>query len=357
MKPILITSTEESTGKTAIALALARLASERDHAVGYMKPKGTRLQSAVGKTLDQDPLLAQELLDVDADMAELEPVVYSRTFIEQVLRGREDREALHERVREAYDSLAADRDLMVVEGGGSFATGGAAGLTDRDVADLLDARALLVATYAEPSDVDKVFSAKRHLGDRLSGVLFNAVADADLDALTTDVIPFLEGQGIHVFGAIPRVQDLAGVSVSRLANELGARVLTSDAPTDGFVERFTVGAMNAEDALRQFRRTRNAAMITGGDRPDVQLAAIDAPGVKCLLLTGGFEPPGAVIGRAEEAGVPVLVVQGDTMTTIERAEEVIRSGRTRDAETVERMRDLLTDHVDVESILDIGNAD
>lgn len=357
MKPILITSTEESTGKTAIALALAQLARERGHAVGYMKPKGTRLQSAVGKTLDQDPLLAQELLDVDADVAELEPVVYSRTFIEQVLRGREDRDALHDRVREAYDSLAAEKDLVVLEGGGTFATGGVAGLTDRDVADLLDARAVLVATYAEPADVDAVFSAKRHLGDRLAGVLFNAVADADLDALTTDVVPFLEGEGIEVFGALPRVQDLAGVTVDRLADELGARVLTSDAPTDGFVERFTVGAMNAEDALRQFRRTRDAAMITGGDRADVQLAAIDAPGVKCLLLSGGFEPPGTVVGRAEDAGVPILVVQGDTMTTIERAEDVIRSGRTRDAETVERMRGLLTANADVDALLSLEDRD
>ena len=85
---ILVTATEESTGKTAVALALARLAQERGLSVGYMKPKGTRLQSNVGKTLDQDPMLARELLGLDAEMHELEPVVYSPTFIEGAIRGR-----------------------------------------------------------------------------------------------------------------------------------------------------------------------------------------------------------------------------------------------------------------------------
>ncbi|MWG33089.1 phosphotransacetylase family protein [Halomarina oriensis] len=354
MNPILITSTDESTGKTAIALALALSARERGDSVGYMKPKGTRLQSAVGKTLDEDPLLARELLELDADIADLEPVVYSRTFVEQTMRGREDPDELHDQVRESYDRLADGTDVMVLEGGGTFAAGGAAALTDADVAELLDARAVLVATYADPTDVDDVLSAARHLGDRLAGVVFNGVADADLDALVEDAIPFLEGRGIRVFGALPRVQELAGVTVSDLADELGAEVLTTDAPTDAFVERFTVGAMSAEDARKQFRRTRAAAMITGGDRPEITTAALDAPGIEAVLLTGGFHPPAAVLGRAEDAGVPVLLTRSDTITTVDRAEDVVRSGRARNAATVERMHDLLEEDLDVEALLELS---
>jgi hypothetical protein len=354
MNPILITATDESTGKTAVALALALIARDRGRSVGYMKPKGTRLQSTVGKTFDEDPLLARELLDLDADMAELEPVVYSRTFVEQAMRGREDPEALHDRIRSSYDALAADRDLMIVEGGGSFDTGGVADLTDTDVANLLDARVVLVARYEDPVDVDAVLSAADHLGDRLEGVLFNVVPDASIDGLRSDVVPFLESRGITVFGALPRVRELAGVTVADLVDELGGRVLTTDAPTDAFVERFTVGAMSADDALHQFRRTRDAAVITGGDRPEIHSAALEAPGIKCLVLTGGFEPPSAVLGRAEEAGVPVVLVQSDTITTVERCEGVIRSGRARDQRTVERMRSLLVDGADADGILSLA---
>ena len=69
-------------------------------------------------------------------------------------------------------------------------------------------------------------------------------------------------------------------------------------------------------------------MITGGDRPEVQTAALEASGIEALVLTGGFRPPRAVLGKAEEEGVPVLLVQSDTRTTIDRVEELLRSGRS-----------------------------
>jgi hypothetical protein len=353
MNPILVTATGESTGKTAIALALAQAARADGRDVGYMKPKGTRLQSSVGKTLDEDPMLARELLDLDAAMHEMEPIVYSQTFVQEAVRGREDPATLRRTVREAYEGLAADHDLMIVEGGG-LATGAIVDLADRDVAELLDARVLLVATYEEPGDVDTVVDAADRLGDRLGGVLFNSVGDAAYDTLTTDVIPFLEGRGVRVFGALPRVQELAGVTVAELADELGAELLTDDG-TDAFVERFVVGAMGATEALSQFRRTRDAVMVTGGDRADIQMAAMEATGVRALVLTGGFRPPGTVLGRAEETDKPVLLVRSDTATTIERIESVIRSGRTRNRETIERMGDLLTDYADVGAMLSLAS--
>ncbi|UIP01430.1 phosphotransacetylase family protein (plasmid) [Halobaculum sp. CBA1158] len=350
MNPLLVTSTAESTGKTAVTLALARIAADRGRAVGYMKPKGTRLQSVVGKTLDEDPMLARELLGLDAEMHEMEPIVYSPTFVEGAIRGREDPEELRERIAEAYDGLAADTDAMFVEGGGDYRTGGVVDLTDPDVAEVLDAEVLLVADYEDSGDVDDLLAAVDDVGDRLAGVLFNRVDDAVYDAVDQDVIPYLSNRGVDALGALPRVPELAGVTVSGLADELGAEVLV-EGDGDALVQRFTVGAMGAEEALRHFRRARDAAVITGGDRSDIATAAIEATSVRCLVLTGGHRPSGSVLGKATEAGLPVLSVPSDTLTTVDRAEDVIRSGRTRDERTVEVMRDLLETHADVAALL------
>jgi len=354
MNPILVSTTEGSTGKTAVALALAQRVADAGEAVGYMKPRGTRLQSAVGKTLDQDPMLARDLLDLDEEMHEMEPIVYSPTFIQEAIRGREDPAALRERLAESYESIAAEKDAVVIEGADDYKTGGIVDLTDVDVANLYDASVLLLASYEEPGDVDEILAAVDAFGDHLGGVMFNDVSDDEFDELTEDVIPFLESRGVTVFGALPSVKELSGVTVDELAKSLGADLLTSDAPTDGFVERFLVGAMSSDSALRTFRRTREAAVITGGDRSDIQTAALEAPGVQCLLLTGGFRPPGAIIGTAEDAGTPVLLVQGDTRTAIDRAESIISSGRTRDVATVDRMSDLLTEGANVQAILGLG---
>lgn len=347
---LLVSSLAESTGKTAITLALAQLAREAGDRVGYMKPKGTRLQSNVGKTLDEDPLLARELLELDAEMHDLEPVVYSPTFVEQVMRGRENREELHERVREAYETLSAELDRLFLEGGGRYDVGAIVDLTDADVAELLDARVLLIAPFEVPMDVDDVLVAARAFGDRLAGVVFNDVPDAAYDQLETDVVPYLEGRGIDVYGVLPSERDLSGVTVADLADELGATVLVEEG-TDAYVERFAVGAMGGDSALRHFRRTKDAAVITGGDRADIHTAALEAPGVRCLILTGGHRPSGAVLGQAAEKGLPILSVRTDTLTTVERAEDVVRSGRTRDEETVDRIRTLLSDHAAVDEIL------
>lgn len=348
---ILVASLAESTGKTAITLALAGIAREAGEEVGYMKPKGTRLQSNVGKTLDADPLLAEELLDLGDDLQDLEPIVYSPTFIEQVIRGREDPAALRDRVEEAFATLAADRDRLFVEGAGRYDRGALVDLTDPDLADLFDARVVLVASFEEPGDVDDVLVATAAFGDRLAGVVFNDVSDAVYDQLETDVVPFLEGSGVDVLGVLPSERDLSGVTVADLADELGARLLV-DEGTDAYVDRFAVGAMGGDSALRHFRRTRDAAVITGGDRADIHTAAIEAPGVRCLILTGGHRPPGAILGQAAEKGLPILSVQTDTLTTVERAEDVVRSGRTQDEETVGRMNALLADHAAVDAILE-----
>ncbi|PCR90799.1 phosphotransacetylase family protein [Natrinema ejinorense] len=347
---LLVSSLEESTGKTAITLALARLAAADGDSVGYMKPKGTRLQSNVGKTLDEDPLLARDLLELDAEIHDLEPVVYSPTFIEQAIRGREDPAALRERVQEAFATLAAAHDRMFVEGGGRYDIGGIVDLTDADIAELLDARVLLVAPYEIPADVDDLLAAAETFGDRLAGVVFNDVSDAAYDGLETDVIPFLEARDVPVHGVLPSERDLAGVTVADLAAELGASMLVEEGQ-DAYVERFTVGAMGSDSALRHFRRTKDAAVITGGDRAEIHTAALEAPGVRCLILTGGHRPSGAILGQASEKGVPILSVQTDTLTTVERAEDIVHSGRTRDVETVDRLEQLLSDHAAVDSIL------
>jgi hypothetical protein len=73
--------------------------------------------------------------------------------------------------------------------------------------------------------------------------------------------------------------------------------------------------------------------------------------VKCLILTGGHRPPGALLGKATEKGVPVMVVQSDTLTTVDRADAVVRSGRARDARTVDTVQGLLEAHVDVSALL------
>lgn len=73
--------------------------------------------------------------------------------------------------------------------------------------------------------------------------------------------------------------------------------------------------------------------------------------MNCLILTGGFRPSGAILGRASEKGVPVVAIQADTIPTVERVESMIHDGRVRDREAVEQVQELLHAHAVVDALL------
>jgi BioD-like phosphotransacetylase family protein len=216
---------------------------------------------------------------------------------------------------------------------------------------LLDAEVLLVSEYTEAGDIDEILAAQAEYGERLAGVLFNDVSPDRYDELVDDAMAFLDGKGVHSYGALPHDEQLGGVTVGDLCDGIGGELLTPDVPTGGHIERFLVGAMSGSSALSRLRRTRNAALITGGDRSDLQTAALQASGVGCVVLTGGYRPSEAVLGKATNKGVPVVLVQSDTRTTIDRTESVLGSGRTRTPEAVDRMTELLVESVTVDSLL------
>ena len=87
------------------------------------------------------------------------------------------------------------------------------------------------------------------------------------------------------------------------------------------VEHLLIGAMGADAALSHFRRRTNKAVFTGGDRVDLQLAALETS-TSALVLTGNIRPAASVIDRAEDRQVPIILVTDDTLTTVERAEGI-----------------------------------
>jgi len=59
----------------------------------------------------------------------------------------------------------------------------------------------------------------------------------------------------------------------------------------------------------------------GGDRPDIQLAALQTS-TRCLILTGNLYPNERLLTLAEAKGAPVLLVDKDTATTAEICERL-----------------------------------
>jgi len=218
------------------------------------------------------------------------------------------------------------------------------------VVNKLGSQALVIAKYREEVRMmDDVLSTQARLGESFCGILINRVPEDAKEFVAKIAVPFLEKKNIKVFGVLPEVRGLSALTVGELIKLLDAEVLTKYQRSEALVENLTVGAMTAEAALSHFRRSSNKAVITGGDRTDIQLAALETS-TTCLILTGNLRPSPLVIKQAEEFGIAVLLVRTNTMETIEQIEKFF--GKTRLAQTVKlkQFQTLLDEHLDKERL-------
>jgi len=110
------------------------------------------------------------------------------------------------------------------------------------------------------------------------------------------------------------------LSIGDLVEAIQGEVLNCADKSGEIVENLMVGAMCVDPAPLYFSLKANKAVITRGDRPDIQMGALETP-TKCLILTGGIKPLPNIIQRAEEKKVPIIVVDKDTTTTLSEIEE------------------------------------
>jgi len=170
-----------------------------------------------------------------------------------------------------------------------------------------------------------------------------------MEATRTGVVPFLERESIRVFGVLPHDAGLSAVSVAEIVAELDGVVLAGETGLEEPVESFMVGAMGQEKALRYFRRRARKAVVTGGDRSDVQLAALETD-TRCVICTGGMAPSSLVLSRADDLGVPMVLVEMDTLSAVEHMEILFGRVRIHDAVKVARIRELLAQDADLGAV-------
>ena len=348
MRTIIVTSTKPFTGKSGIAVTLIDLLADRGLDVGYFKPYGTMPVTVDGVLTDEDAAYINPRLHRPSALPDVCPVVRSQAMIEHVLGG--DGPSVSGRVVDAFAACSRDRDVMVVEGPTEPAQGTSVGLSATAVADLLNAPVLLI-DRPRPTDLpEDALHVAAQLGTRLAGLVLNGVHEEHLSMTRDRVVPFLESRGARVFGVLPYDPPLGSVTVDEIVDALGGRVLSGHENLDRPVESFMVGAMGQEKALRFFRRKANKAVITGGDRADVQMAALETS-TECIILTGNMPPSQPVLARAEDLGVPMVLVDTDTLTAVERTETLLGRVHLHDAAKAVRIRGIFEREVDVPALL------
>jgi len=330
MRSLYLGSVVEKSGKSMVTLGLAKNFQGK---VGFFKPFKERLMREGDRVIDQDAYLMRHMLKSDKPEEVLCPFAYD------VFRA-----ASMDEVKAAYEKAACDCEMMLIEGTREVTTGYMNDVSGLAIAEATGSDLILIST-PEAASLDKIamlYKLSKNYKINVKGVILNKTDDLS-------VANFLESKGIKVLGCVPHIPEMTYFTVKEVAEALSANVIVGEGHMDKVVEGVFIGAMTMETALKYMRRHRRKAIITGGDRSDIQLAALSTD-TSCLILTGGMYPANQVVSKAYEKGIPILVTRYDTLATSEMVEHLIARIEPQDAEKVRLVEKAVADNVDLEAV-------
>ncbi len=352
---LLIGSCEPFSGKSALVLGIAKKIIDYNKKVRIGKPLATCIEltnlpsMAYEGLIDDDVKFICSTLDIDeknliSSVGLLDNISSAKRIANKDITPGKGFEQIKELKKDAFDGL------NILEAAGSLHEGLVYGLSLPQLAKALDSKALIVNSWENSTSVDALLNAKKQLGDHFAGAVLNSVVPSDVENIKTNIIPSLKELGIEIFGVMPKSPLLRSVTVGELIRRLDAKVICCPDKQQLLVETLSIGAMGVNSAMEFFRRRRNMAVVTGADRTDIQLAALEAS-TQCLILTGIGEPLPQLIHRAEELEVPILKVDIDTLASVEVIEQAFGHVRLNEAIKASYAIQLVHENVNIHGIL------
>ena len=319
MPSLHVISLDRGEGRTTLAAGLTAVLASRGVAASYFKPVA----------------IDDGIPDADAAFTGIQPPVSAPA--DELAAGLGGHAGA---VGKACKQAGGD---LIVEGlpaGGDLSTAAA------ELAGIVDAPVVAVAGYRRDVDLDAVAGLKSTFGDRLLGVVFNAVPPTSERTAREEAAPTLVERGVEVLGFIPEDRRLLSFSVQDYADALEGEILNAGDRTGELVEHVLVGAMIVDASGPYYDRYDNKALVTRTDRPDLQWNAINER-TKCLILTGGGSPIAYVRDKAQSFEVPLVLVPAGTSETIDGIAAFATAPRFHYPQKLERAAELVERHLDL----------
>ncbi|MHA1786253.1 MAG: phosphotransacetylase family protein [Candidatus Helarchaeota archaeon] len=358
MKKILLASRGQFSGKSALAIGLGLALTEKGHKVGYFKPIGRKFQFGEGKTADFDAQVISKVLNLKESPEDLCPILLDRDFVLRDINDGKRKEIL-EKIKTSFDTVSKNHDIMIIEGQRRNYDLSSLELSNPIISKELDAKGLLMTSGEAYNLIDDIFLSKEHFKKddaELVGVVFNNVASYAVPLIKEEFIPVVKKRiEMETIGVIPINTKLISPMVKEVYARTGGQLLekVSDEKMRRLCEHVLIGAMSPEHAFKYFRRTNNNLIITGGDRPDIIIGALELPNTSCVILTGNIQPPNMVLTKAHEKEIPLILVPHDTQGTSELVRHTTGYVSAENKEKIKFAKETIEKHLDLKKLLDI----
>ncbi len=359
-KNLFFSSTSEYSGKSFICLGVALKLKEMGYSVGYFKPFGiqTRILED-GRPEDDDVLLMKHVLNLEEESDVISPFKITDHYT--VKLNELGKEHVLEKIKQSYKQISDNYDIVVIEAHGNPSFGLFMKLSPPSLAKELDTRPILVTKPPRifpEAFVDEIISAKRafvirELLEPLGVILNQRPPNLD-DSLLQYGRNLLQEYDVMCLGIIPEVKDLINPTVRDILTSLGnAKLLNevSDAALHNTVSKWFIAAMQLSAAMSYFRKYPRKLVITGGDRTDILVGALETD-TAAIILTGNLYPEQKVVTLARQRDVPLIMVPYDTLTTVENLNTMFWRIDPQNTPKITLAKKIVEEHLDFDKILE-----
>ena len=315
---LFISSTEDRAGRSLITWILARRFAERGLRVGFMKPFGTNPVFMDGQWVDHDAVLIKEVLKLQEPVAQICPFPVP----EEGWKGKTE-EDMAEELQSLARGLSREKDIFMIMGSRHiFFDEPSCPIPDMSLITTLNADLLLISRVRNTSrSVYSILLAKSMLRDRIKGVILNRIPPERMHEVENHMIPTLINKEIPITAVLAEDPALSYRSLGEIREILEGEVLCGKGKLTRPVGSVTVGTTDLRGELVLFKRVYNKVILLVPFSPDKEMRAQPVcRSVAGILLTGGRRPADPILKAAERNGVPLILVEGDTFSTMERLE-------------------------------------
>lgn len=352
VKPIYLCSLREHVGKSLLSIGIILKLQEDGKKVAYFKPIGIPMGAFTNKADRDVGFIQKTVFKTNLPYDIINPVSIPDCYYVDLIDSTKKEDNLA-KIKKAYDELGKKYDYAVIEGAPSIKKYIRVGLDDLTVAQTLGIEELVyIQTESSDKCIDDLFFTKKYFEFRhmkFKGVIFNKI-DYDYKARIRELEEaHIKRYNIPIIGLIEKSTELLSPRVSEIQQAIGGELINEPAISglDKTVKTYLIAAMNLQAALKYLRSMKSAAVITGGDRTEIALAALNED-ISVLVLTGFIQPDVAVISAANEKKIPILLSPSDTYTTMRNMDRVKPGIQEQEINLV---LDIVREHLDWELLL------
>ncbi len=364
-KRIYIAATSQHVGKTTCTLGIFAVLRKQGYRVGYCKPVGQEFVDLGDLKVDKDALLFSRMMGFELSADQHSPVIVgsglTTAYLDNPVQFHFDK-----RIQQAAALLDADHDLVVYEGTGHPGVGSVIGLSNAQVAKLLDAGVIMVAEGGIGSTIDELnlkMALFREQGVPIRGVILNKVLPEKLEKVQHYVGLKLQQMGIPLLGVLPFDKNLTYPIMETVRQAVKGRTIFNEGKLDNWVEHIVSGALAERQEVEQFNRL---LLIVSHERLHYAIDALEDLARRQQL--SGSPLAGIIINGAgdfvpeflaqfrrrdyiEQHQIPIISTTLDTYGAALKISRIEVKIHLRTLWKAERAIQLIQDHVNLQAIL------